>query len=102
MLAFYSKSNAQVLRLFRTSMLGKRDKATKNDYYLGTTLKKVRSIAANEEVSSAVGEKIARALVLRLATTTSGPFVNLCHQLGRKPSLLLRLLLCSNAEVVQW
>lgn len=67
MLAFYCKSNAQVLRLFRTSMLGKRDKATKNDYYLGTTLKKVRSIAANEEVSSAVGEKIARALVLRLA-----------------------------------
>ena len=68
-LAFYSKSNTQVLRLFRHSALGKRDKATKNDYYLGTTLKKVRSIAANEEVSSAVGEKIARALVLRLAGT---------------------------------
>lgn len=67
MLAFYSKANSQVLRLFRMSMLGKRDKAVKNDYYLGTTLKKVRSIAANEEVSSAVGEKIARALVLRLA-----------------------------------
>lgn len=67
MLAFYSKSNSQVLRLFRHSSLGKRDKAVKNDYYLGTTLKKVRSIAANEEVSSAVGEKIARALVLRLA-----------------------------------
>lgn len=71
MLAFYSKSNAQVLRLFRDSMLGKRDKATKNDYYLGTTLKKVRSIAANEEVSSAVGEKIARALVLRLAASSA-------------------------------
>lgn len=69
MLAFYSKSNSQVLRLFRHSSLGKRDKAVKNDYYLGTTLKKVRSIAANEEVSSAVGEKIARALVLRLAGT---------------------------------
>lgn len=67
MLSFYSKSNSQVLRLFRMSALGKRDKAVKNDYYLGTTLKKVRSIAANEEVSSAVGEKIARALVLRLA-----------------------------------
>jgi hypothetical protein len=67
MLCFYSKSNAQVLRMFRISALGKREKAVKNDYYLGTTLKKVRSIAANEEVSSAVGEKIARALVLRLA-----------------------------------
>ncbi len=66
MLAFYSKSNAQVLRMFRISELGKRDKATKNDYYLATTLKKVRSIAANEEVSSIVGEKIARALVMRL------------------------------------
>lgn len=66
MLAFYSKSNSQVLRLFRASGLGKREKAVKNDYYLGTTLKKVRSIAANEEVSSVVGEKIARALVLRL------------------------------------
>ena len=67
MLAFYSKSNTQVLRLFRMSALGKRDKAIKNDYYLGTTLRKVRSIAANEEVTSAVGEKIARALMLRLA-----------------------------------
>jgi hypothetical protein len=71
MLCFYSKSNAQVLRLFRMSALGKRDKAVKNDYYLGTTLKKVRSIAANEEISSAVGEKIARALVLRLAGTAA-------------------------------
>lgn len=69
MLAFYSKSNSQVLRLFRMSALGKREKAVKNDYYLGTTLKKVRSISANEEVSSAVGEKIARALVLRLTGT---------------------------------
>ena len=73
MLAFYSKSNEQVLRLFRMSMLGKRDKATKNNYYLGTTLKKVRSIAANEEISSAVGEKIARALVLRLAGGSAAP-----------------------------
>lgn len=73
MLAFYSKSNSQVLRLFRMSMLGKRDKAVKNDYYLGTTLKKVRSIAANEEVSSAVGEKIARALVLRLTGAGTVP-----------------------------
>jgi hypothetical protein len=73
MLAFYCKSNAQVMRLFRMSALGKREKAVKNDYYLGTTLKKVRSIAANEEVSSAVGEKMARALVLRLAGGVAAP-----------------------------
>lgn len=73
MLCFYSKSNEQVMRLFRMSALGKREKAVKNNYYLGTTLKKVRSIAANEEVSSAVGEKIARALVLRLAGNVPPP-----------------------------
>ena len=67
MLAFYSKSNAQVMRLFRTTGLGKRDKATKNDYYLTLSLKKVRSIAANEQASSEVGETIARALLARLA-----------------------------------
>ena len=69
MLAFYSKSNSQVLRLFRYSELGKREKATKNDYYLGRSLAKVRSIAANEQTSSAVGEQIAKALVASLNGT---------------------------------
>jgi hypothetical protein len=67
-LAFYSKSNSQVLRMFRMSGLGKREKAVKNDYYLGTSLKKVRSIAAHEQLSSQVGENIAKALFLRLAS----------------------------------
>ena len=66
MLAFYCKSNSQVFRLFRLSQLGKREKAVKNDYYLGTSLKKVRSIAANEQANNSVGERMAQALVLRL------------------------------------
>lgn len=42
MLAFYSKSNDQVRRLFRLSALGKRDKATRNDDYLDRALEKIR------------------------------------------------------------
>lgn len=66
MLAFYTKSNTQVLRLFRLTNLGKREKAVKNDYYLLTTLKKVRSIAANEDQSSQMGSRIAGDLMARL------------------------------------
>jgi len=42
MLAFYSRSNAQVRRLFRYSELGKREKATR-DNYLNTGLRKIRA-----------------------------------------------------------
>lgn len=44
MLAFYSQSNVQVVRLFRQSGLGKREKATKNLRYLvGECLDKIRA-----------------------------------------------------------
>lgn len=42
MFCFYSKNDAQVLRLFRYSVLGKRDKAQRNDDYLGRALLKIR------------------------------------------------------------
>lgn len=41
-LAFYSRSNSQVLRLFRCSNLGLRDKATRDDKYLGRGLAAIR------------------------------------------------------------
>ena len=66
MFAFYTKSNSQVMRLFRATHLGKREKAVRNDYYLLTSLAKVRSIAAKEDASSAHGESIARALMQRM------------------------------------
>ena len=43
MLAFYSKSNEQVRRVFRMSRLGQRDKATRNDDYLNRALSKIRA-----------------------------------------------------------
>lgn len=42
-LAFYTRDNEQVRRLFRMSGLGKRDKATKNNRYIDTTLAKIRA-----------------------------------------------------------
>lgn len=42
-LAFYSRSNEQVKRLFRMSELGKRDKAVKNDTYLNYAVKRIRA-----------------------------------------------------------
>ncbi|CAB4194446.1 Protein of unknown function DUF3987) [uncultured Caudovirales phage] len=67
MLAFYTKSNSQVFRMFRTTMLGKRDKAVKNDYYLGMSLRKIRSIEAAENESAEHGKALASALLQRMA-----------------------------------
>jgi Uncharacterized conserved protein len=42
-LAYYTRDNEQVRRLFRMSQLGKRDKALKNDKYLNYALSKIRA-----------------------------------------------------------
>ena len=43
MLAFYSRSNEQVRRMFRETALGQRPKARKNDVYIDRSLKRIRS-----------------------------------------------------------
>lgn len=42
-MAFYTKDNAQVRRLFRLTELGKRDKAIKNDKHINYALSKIRA-----------------------------------------------------------
>lgn len=60
---FYSKSNEQCRRLFRTSGLGQRKKAVKNNYYLDQTLRLIRGREQGEEAVDAVGEAAARNLM---------------------------------------
>ncbi|WP_413874444.1 DUF5906 domain-containing protein [Albidovulum sp.] len=48
-LAFYSPNNAQVMRLFRQSELGKREKATKDDRYLKRSIDPIRRRQAFEK-----------------------------------------------------
>lgn len=43
MLAFYTRSNEQVRRMFRQTALGKRGKSQKNDVYINRSLKRIRA-----------------------------------------------------------
>ena len=52
MFTFYTQSNEQVLRLFRQTKLGERDKANKNDVYLNRTVASIRAREENEKQSS--------------------------------------------------
>jgi Protein of unknown function (DUF3987) len=69
MLAFYSKSNEQVRRLFRASELGKREKAMRNDAYLNRTLTMIRGRVERENERVANAELLSAELAEKLKAT---------------------------------
>lgn len=71
MLAFYSKSNEQVRRLFRMSELGKREKATRNDAYLNRTLTMIRARLERENERVASAELLSAELSEKLQATSA-------------------------------
>lgn len=62
LLAFYTRSNEQVRRLFRYSRLGQREKATRNDSYLDRCLGKLRASEPPPIAATALAEQAARVL----------------------------------------
>lgn len=76
MFTFYSRNNDQCRRMFRASMLGRREKAIKNDVYLNRTLAQIRARQATEDAQQALGEKLA------------GELLQLCEVVEPEPSPL--------------
>lgn len=65
-IAFYTKDNEQVRRIFRASPMGKREKAVKNDVYINRCLKKIRARQSEAEVDLTEVKGFAEALVQKL------------------------------------
>ena len=62
MLAFYTRSNEQVRRIFRMTALGQRDKATRNNVYIDHTVRRVRATqAADVEVTEIIEQPVVHA-----------------------------------------
>ena len=71
-LAFYTKSNAQLRRIFRMTALGKRDKATRNDTYLNFAISKIRASEVPPVDASALLAKPKELAVLNTITPPPG------------------------------
>ncbi len=66
MFTFYSKSNSQCVRMFRQTILGQRNKATKNSTYVDRTLKIIRSRQSREDATEQHSELISAAFIEQL------------------------------------
>lgn len=64
--AFYSKSNTQCRRMFRSTKLGERPKATRNDTHLNRTLRVIRERESVEEDIVNSTKQIAAELVIKI------------------------------------
>ena len=66
MLTFYSDSNAQVRRMFKTTILGQRAKHVKGDYHINKALEAIRGREARDAVAKEAARKESEALVKKL------------------------------------
>ncbi len=86
MFTFYSKSNEQCRRLFRLSMLGKREKAVKNNYYLNKALESIRARQMQEEAEKAVFTNMSKGLLANLEKQLE-PVAEVVEEVTSKTSL---------------
>lgn len=86
MFCFYSQSNEQCRRLFRTTKLGKRAKATKNNRYLNETLSLIRGRQAQRAEQDAISAEMSRQLLDRLGIPQAAPHAN-GHTVGMAPAV---------------
>ena len=71
MFTFYTNSNEQCRRLFRTTQLGKRDKAAKNNRYLDATLRLIRGREAGEAQTVAIIKEQSKGLLDQITASAA-------------------------------
>ena len=71
MLTFYTKSNEQVRRMFRQTVLGSRAKTNKNNYHIDKALRSIRAREEREAEGAEHGKQLAERLMMGMRKTDS-------------------------------